>query len=387
MINSSRLGRNGDSPDFFMSKWAPGYILPNISVDEPFESSHYALVSCNDPRAIAIRRAHSEFDTFIRRFHDEFGHQVAPAVLFVQEGDPDLIGIEQASGFRDAVALSCVCKARALRLVYPHSRAFQFSSWFDFHPWMTSTNYAGIVGSSPAFRDSNEAKNFHGHQDASVPHTQVSSSDADNTLLPALLGMWDRRFITHPNAWRSIALFRSLNMAYAASQLPSGPDMTHYALGRSVGLWISAFEILVHPGQNGDVGYRAIYELLRDVEWRDPDLTVESHVAYAGRNKIAPNTLPCWIYGELFRARNDFLHGKPIALDRLVVQSSGQNLYNFAAPLYRAALTAFLGLKKYGPHPQSNDAIAKAISSGVDFNHDQMLIERALMRVFKPAQR
>jgi hypothetical protein len=241
-------------------------------------------------------------------------------------------------------------------------------------------------GSSPAFRDSNVAKNFHGHQDANVPHAQLSLGDADNTLLPALLGSWDRRFKTHQNAWRSIALFRSLNMAYAASQLPSGPDMTHYALGRSVGLWISAFETLAHPGQNGEVGYRNIYRLLHDLEWRDQDLTKRSYDAYAGKNKTAPNSLPCWIYGELLRARNDFLHGNPVALDRLVVQSSGQTLYNFAAPLYRAALTAFLGLKKYGPPAQSNEAIAGPISWGVDFRHDQRLIERALMRVFKPVQ-
>jgi hypothetical protein len=367
-----------------MTEWAPGYILPNISVDSPFESSHYALVSCNDARTLNIRRAHAEFDTFIKRFHDEFGHQLAPAILLVKDNEPDLIGIEQASGFRDAVAISCVCKARALRLVHPHSRYFQFSSWFDFHPWITSTNYVGIVGNSPAFRDSNIASNFHGHADANVPHAEVSAHDADNTLLVALLGSWDRRFISHPNAWRSIALFRSLNMAYAASQLPSGPDMTHYALGRSVGLWISAFEILAHPGENGVVGYRNIYDLLNNVEWRDPNLTAPTHDAYAGKNKTAPNSLPCWIYGDLFRARNDFMHGNPVALDRLVVQSSGQNLYNFAAPLYRACLTAFLGLKKYGPPAQSNDSIASDISWRVDFNHDQTLIERALMRVFKP---
>lgn len=149
---------------------------------------------------------------------------------------------------------------------------------------------------------------------------------------------------------------------------------------------ISAFEILAHPGQDGDVGYQNIYALLHDVEWRDKDLTAKSYEAYAGKKKTALNTLPCWIYGELFHARNDFLHGKPVALDRLVVQSSGQNLYNFAAPLYRACLTAFLGLKKYGPPSQSAEAIARSISWGVDYSHEQSVAERALMRVFKPAQ-
>jgi hypothetical protein len=159
-------------------------------------------------------------------------------------------------------------------------------------------------------------------------------------------------------------------MAYAASQVPSGPDMTHYALGRSVGLWISAFEILAHPGQNGNVGYRNIYEPLHAVDWRHTELTDVVHVSYDGKNKTAPNTLPCWIYGELFQARNDFMHGRPVALDRLVVSSSGQNLYNFAAPLYRACLTAFLGLKKYGPYGQSTDSIASSLAWGVDFSPD-----------------
>ncbi len=84
----------------------------------PIESDYYALVSRNDGRTLEIRRAHSEFDTFITRFSDEFGNQVAPTILMVREDQPELIGNEQASDFRDAVPLSFVCKARALRLVY-----------------------------------------------------------------------------------------------------------------------------------------------------------------------------------------------------------------------------------------------------------------------------
>ncbi len=365
-----------------MSDFAPGYILPNISVVDPIENEHYALISCNDDRALALRRAHSQFDIFVNHFFSEFGDQVAPTILMVRKGNPDLIGIEQASGFRDAIALSFVCKARALRLVYPMSRPLQFSSWFDFHPWITSTNYAGIVGSSPAFRDANDAENFQGHANSGLPHAEVRRKDCDTVLLDALLGAWKRRFISHPNSWRSVALFRSLNMAYAASQLPSGPDMTHYALGRSVGLWISAFEILTHPGKDGKVGYKNIYRLLRQVPWRDKELTKECHDAYAGKDKTAPNTLPCWIYGELFRARNDFLHGEPIALDRLVVASSGQTLYNFAAPLYRACLTAFLGLGAYGPSPDTNDGTASFLSWRMHLGQYQSYTERALLRVF-----
>jgi hypothetical protein len=365
------------------SDLAPGYILPNISVLDPIENKHYALISCNDDRALALRQAHPQFDIFINHFFNEFGDQVAPAILMVREGNPALVGIEQASGFRDAIALSFVCKARALRLIYPMSRPLQFSSWFDFHPWIISTDFAGIVGNSPAFNAQNDAKNFHGHANAGLPHAQLRMTDCDTVLMDALLGAWKRRFISHQTSWRSVALFRSLNMAYAASQLPSGPDMTHYALGRAVGLWISAFEILTHPGKDGQVGHKNIYKLLHQVPWRDQELTKPIYDAYAGKDRTALNTLPCWIYGELFRARNDFLHGEPVALDRLVVASSGQTLYNFAALLYRACLTAFLGLGAYGPSPDTNDGAAHFLSWRMHINQYQSYTERALLRVFK----
>lgn len=51
--------------------------------------------------------------------------------------------------------------------------------------------------------------------------------------------------------WDDVALTRSLNMAYHASLLPAGTDTTFYDVGRIVSLWVSAFEILVHPGGNG----------------------------------------------------------------------------------------------------------------------------------------
>jgi hypothetical protein len=144
--------------------------------------------------------------------------------------------------------------------------------------------------------------------------------------------------------------------------------------------------MLAHPGESGEVGYLDIYKMLREMHWREQDLTKYVHVAYAGRGKTEPNILPCWIYGELFRARNDFMHGEPIALGRLVVSSSGQNLFNFSAPLHRACLTSFLGLSAYGPTPEDNEGIGKALAWRMHVNQDQNYTERALLRVFKQAE-
>jgi hypothetical protein len=79
--------------------------------------------------------------------------------------------------------------------------------------------------------------------------------------------------------------------------------------------------------------------------------------------------LPCWIYGELYKARNDFLHGNRITAERLTVRPSNRSLYIYAAPLYRLALTGFLNLRFDRPIPSQDDtaAFAAYINDRMDF--------------------
>jgi len=74
---------------------------------------------------------------------------------------------------------------------------------------------------------------FHGHADANVPHTQVSVYDADSTLLAALLGRGID--VSFPIPILAVdSLFRSQH-GLRGITTSVWPDMTHYALGRSVG--------------------------------------------------------------------------------------------------------------------------------------------------------
>jgi hypothetical protein len=50
-------------------------------------------------------------------------------------------------------------------------------------------------------------------------------------------------------------------MAVAASKMPATVDVRLFDLGRIVSLWISAFEILAHPGM-GTSGLFRVYDLL-----------------------------------------------------------------------------------------------------------------------------
>jgi hypothetical protein len=163
---------------------------------EPIENDHYALVSCNDERAMLIRRQHKEFDGLVSKFTDEFGVQLAPAILMIRAGSgPEVLNIEAVAGFRDAIALAFVCKSRALRMIYRHARPLQFSSWFDFYPWITSVPYSAIIGTSPAFQGWHETETFRGQNTAGLPHAELRTMDCDEPLLKALLGEWTRRAI------------------------------------------------------------------------------------------------------------------------------------------------------------------------------------------------
>jgi hypothetical protein len=102
---------------------------------------------------------------------------------------------------------------------------------------------------------------FKGQSSPTLFRTALDAADLDQPLLAALLSRWQQRYQASEPDWADIALFRSLNMAYHSSLLPAA-DTTFYDLGRLVSLWVSAFEILVHPGGNGQANRdKVLYQL------------------------------------------------------------------------------------------------------------------------------
>jgi hypothetical protein len=104
---------------------------------------------------------------------------------------------------------------------------------------------------------------------------------------------------------------------------------------------VSAFEILTHP-KIGKSNVHAVYSLLEKAPWQDKKLRVRKYRAFVSsveaRQKNAPfRSLPCYLYGEIYHARNDFLHGNPIGKNRLRVKSSGRSLFQYTPMLYRMA--------------------------------------------------
>ena len=142
---------------------------------------------------------------------------------------------------------------------------------------------------------------------------KISTTDLDQQLFDELAKRWRQNYGTRKSTWEDMALMRSLNMAHQASQLPAGIDATLLDYGRLVALWVSAFEILVHPGPGGTANQWGVYELLEKIPWNMRENRLRNLKCRARRKgSFDRRPLPSWLYQELNRARNDFLHGNPI---------------------------------------------------------------------------
>ena len=228
--------------------WTPIFVLPNIPLLAPVECDIAALVPACDPRVRGVKRTQPGFRRFPNRFSDNFGEKFEPAVLIVRADAPEAFRETPAlASFRDLIAISTVAYNRALALHQHRGDRVVFGEAFAIYPWMLDNLYQDVIGSTPAIRGIHKVAKFKGQSSPTLFRTPLDAGDIDQPLLAVLMKRWLRRYETANAVWEDIALFRSLNMSYHASLLPAGTDTTFYDVGRMFSLWISAFEILVHP--------------------------------------------------------------------------------------------------------------------------------------------
>jgi hypothetical protein len=221
---------------------------------------------------------------------------------------------------------------------------------------------------------------FNGQSSPEIFPMTLSQSSIDEPLLHELLQRWRLRYTSRKPAWQEVALFRSLNMAHQASLLPAGSDTTFYDIGRSIALWVSAFEILVHPGGNGQANLRKVFDLIEAVPWKLRRSRFR-RFSTGGKSFRARRTLASWVYGVLYTARNDFVHGNPVSQSDLRLKGSKRNLFDYAGPLYRLGLTAFLPLSFTRPIPATRNAAkcGEYIADRMSFLSYQKTIEEGLL--------
>ncbi|WID97519.1 hypothetical protein QO058_04425 [Bosea vestrisii] len=221
-----------------------------------------------------------------------------------------------------------------------------------------------------------DLKKFKGQSAAGLSRSVISDSDFDQVLLSALVARWDALFAGTSRSIEDVALFRSLNMANYASRMPGRADATFLDAGRAVALWVSAFEILAH---NAGSGLGHVLRLFADVKWQRKE-RFEIDRGFRKQKRVYETNLAGELYERLHHVRNQFLHGNPVTPDTLVLSRCGRSLLNFAAPLYRLALTVALGLSwECDPSIDDLEAFSTHLCEHISFHAPQKHVEDALL--------
>jgi hypothetical protein len=111
---------------------------------------------------------------------------------------------------------------------------------------------------------------FNGQSFPEQSQATIMEHDIDMPLTTELLNRWIVRFSEHAVEWKDKALFRSLNMANEAGRIPAVTAALFYDTGRSLALWVSAYEILAHPGGAGQSSFATVSATLESVKWSNP---------------------------------------------------------------------------------------------------------------------
>jgi hypothetical protein len=238
--------------------WQAAAVLPNISVTTAIEGDGIALVPPDDARIMAN---HPKVKRFLDQFTDAFGAELEPASLIVSPEVPKLTrDIDCIASFRDILVTSVVPYSRAERELGSKRHEICYSDYFEIYPWMLGENPEMLIANTPALLGVYNVEAFHGQSSPSLSVSELN--EVDELLFEALVPRWSAHFLSNDDKWNNLALFRSLNMAQQAAALPAGRDITFHDIGRMLGLWVSAFEILVHPGGSGVIGFKQVYQVL-----------------------------------------------------------------------------------------------------------------------------
>ena len=201
----------------------------------------------------------------------------------------------------------------------------------------------------------------------------------DEPLIKRLLDCWVARFADKEPNWQELALFRSLNMANQAAQIPALTAASIYDVGRSIALWVSALEILARP-ERGKVDYVVVSDLIAGAPWSCSKFTDRVHPV-TFRRDTSNRVFTSWLYQHIYPLRNDFLHGNRIEPSKMTIGNKGYPVIDFAACLYRMALAAMLDMKYVDPDSENTDSsyMAYLVSKRRRFNDFQHKFERTLL--------
>lgn len=119
-------------------------------------------------------------------------------------------------------------------------------------------------------------------------------------------------------------------------------------------MWASAFESLAHPGRGEQVWLKTVIDKLdaaADDAGKPPKVVDRAFFARRYRVKLTETkrifvTLLSRLYEQIYRARNDVLHGNPVRESKLYAFGRGDrpSLFELAPLIYRFAVLSMFPL-------------------------------------------
>lgn len=298
------------------STWNYFCALPNLSTGLrfAFESPLIAIVPPNDPRlqtiianpaAIATASIHNNFSTYD-------GREFKPcALLFSSALHPNKRTAEAFRSFRNAAAFATLSHCRAHAVSSDGQWQPLYSDFFDFFPRVPSADERHVGSLSGPVNSFGEPKQWDFQPSPWIGNPMSFSVSRDNRLWDLLLRSWERRFYSGRSSPTLRHAFRSLDVAYHAARIPTDGLPCIGDAGIRIGLWVSAIEILCHPG-SGRVTLEMIIEELGKISWRDALLNRRSYSIRIGHSKRRVKFLQR-LYKRLYDARNAFFHGNQVS--------------------------------------------------------------------------
>lgn len=358
--------------------WKLQYLLPDFQMERAFETEFLVLVPHDDSRLASAVAANPGLAKLVEGFRDHHDNLVWPFVLLCRDDAPDSVwSFEAFSAFRNILAISSIALGRQRAHSDPNNNVINtlWSDYFDFHPIYLSADEKGLVVNSPAKLGWMDFDSFRGYTNPALPsHVKA---ETEPSLLSAGVRLWDQHFVQKRDEWKTRVLFRSLEMAYLAASMPTSSLSSLYDYGSRIALWVSAFEILSHPGGDGSTGLDSVLALLVKPQVSSSRIRAR-RFRHRWRNEPRRVNLPQRLYVEMYKARNDFIHGNPVDLERLFPfkKKKRPNLVEIAPLVYQLAIEEFFtAIEVMEPAP-----VPSPTSSFIQRSSRSHCLEKALLR-------
>ena len=293
--------------------WEVLYVIPNISIQDPFDTEYLSIVPYGDQRIRRIIAANATAAALLNGFRSETGTRIKPSAIICREDSPEsVVNLNAVVDFRNIYAVSCLVSGNARAIISQNITEPVYSDYFDFYPLTLRRNRRGLIIDSPALLGLwPNPRRVYGSTYAHIFISDIIRANPDQVLLTKLIKQWNYRYRSPAkNSWITRILFRSLEIAYQALLSPFRSSRI-YEYGTHLSLWVSSFETLVQGRREKYVGFKDVLSLLRGFVWGNKELNNRKY--WTAKLRTAPRgSLVMKIYLEIYNARNSFLHGNPV---------------------------------------------------------------------------